>query len=111
MEIATAVRYSIPVIFLVSNNGSYYSVRKRVSTKADKEKFGQLPLIDWVGFAKSIGAEGYLVSDSSQMDHAIEKALASVKPFIIDLRTHPEEPFSDEITLPEGLWPNIHRND
>mgnify|MGYP000111787580 CR=1 FL=1 len=107
MEIATAARYSIPVIFLVSNNGSYASVHNRVQIKSAKGKLGKLPLIDWCEFAKSIGADGCVVSKSSELDHAIERALNSSKPFVIDLRTHPEEPFSETITVPNGSWPDI----
>lgn len=107
MEIATAVRYSVPIIYLVSNNASYSSIKKRVQLKSVKEQIGKLPLIDWSEFAKSIGADGCVVSKPNQIDKAIEKALKSKCPFIIDLRSHPEEPFSDNITIPEEVWPEI----
>lgn len=107
MEIATAARYSVPIIYLVSNNASYSSVQKRVQLTTAKEQLGKLPLIDWSEFAKSIGADGCIVSKPDQIDQAIEQALKSKCPFVIDLRTNPEETFCDNITIPEYVWPDI----
>ena len=104
-EIATAARYRLPVIILVSNNGTYYTTRKRARSETAKQKLGELPMIDWVEYARSLGADGHIVTHPSEFDNAVSLALKSEKPFVIDLRTHPQEPFSSDLTLPAGPWP------
>lgn len=109
MEIATAARYSIPVIYLVSNNSAYQSPFQRASGQAVKDKIGSLPLINWADFARSIGAEGCVVDSPEKLEIALQNAMVSSKPYIIDLRTHPGEPFPETITLPGSAWPDIKR--
>ena len=106
MEIATAVRYCLPIIYVISNNAGYYSILKRAKTASIKEKLGKLPLINWAEFANSIGAKGAIVSRPSELEGVFREALVSEKPYIIDLRTHPEEPISKFVKIPRKAWPD-----
>jgi len=106
MEIATAARYSIPVIFIISNNASYHTIQKRMQTNNEKGILGKLPLVDWVGIATSLGVEGQIVTNLLAVEQTILYALSLNKPYVIDLRTHPEETFNSANTIPDGLWPD-----
>jgi acetolactate synthase I/II/III large subunit len=105
-EIATAARYRLPVIFLVSNNRTYCSIRKRAGSENVASKLGDIPAINWADYARSLGAEGYTVNHGSELTIAVSLAKKSEIPFVIDLRTHPGEPFPAGSTLPPGLWPD-----
>lgn len=85
-EIETAVRYDIPIISLVFNNNSYGTIRmhqemhypeKVIATDLGKVKFAD--------FAKSVGANGYSVDTAEAFEKALEDALASKKPSVIEI--------------------------
>lgn len=104
MEIATAVRYRLPILYLVSNNCSYSVLKQRASARFGETDIGRLPLIDWSGFARSIGAEGCVVTDEKEMDPVFERAKMAKGPFIIDFRMQTAETLSCEITIPERAY-------
>jgi acetolactate synthase I/II/III large subunit len=88
MEIATAARYRVPVIFVVSNNSALGNVYLR----ARKENEGAaemtlLPDVDWAAFGRVLGAEGVRVEAPQDLAAALEAALAARGPFVIDAVT------------------------
>ncbi len=107
MEIATAARYSLPIIYIISNNGVYQSPYNRARTKKAAETIGKLPLVDWAAFGKTLGADGCIVSRPDELGPAVEAAIKTTIPYIIDLRTDPNEALPNHITMPEGVWPEI----
>ena len=87
MEIQTAARYLVHVIFLVINNSAlgnvYLTARK---TSAEGAELTTLPTHDWVMFARSLGADGVRVESPAELPDAFKKALVATGPFIIDAR-------------------------
>lgn len=88
MEIATAARYQIPVLFVVSNNSSLGNVWLR----ARKENVGAaemtlLPTVDWAAFGRVLGAGGARVESPHDLGAAIRTALASPGPYVLDVVT------------------------
>ena len=96
-ELATAVTYKIPVVIVLMNNGVLGMVRqwqtlffgKRYSNTVLERK------TDFVQLAKAFGAEGALAETPVEFKRALEEALKSGKPTVIDARID-----KDEMVLP-----------
>lgn len=85
-ELATAVRYNIPLIIIIMNNGVLGMVRQWQSFFFEN-RYSQTTLerqTDFVKFAESFGAVGYRAFTRAEMQEAVTKALAEEKPVIID---------------------------
>jgi acetolactate synthase-1/2/3 large subunit len=90
-ELATAVQYNAPAIFLVINNGMYGTIRMH----QEKQYPGRVSGTDLVNphfaaYARSFGAVGEIVEDTAQFAPALERSLASGKPAVIELRLDPQ---------------------
>lgn len=91
-ELATAVQYGAPCIVIVVNNGMYGTIRMhqekrfpgRVSATAIHNP-------DFVAMAHSFGAYGELVESADQFEAAFERARASGRPALLELRTDPRQ--------------------
>lgn len=92
MEIGTAVRYSLPLVVLVFNNGCYLLEKHRM------EKNNMYPLgvdliqPDLVSLAQSLGAQGLRVENPSQLIPVLNKALSGNKTVLVDIITNREKP-------------------
>jgi acetolactate synthase I/II/III large subunit len=88
MEIHTAARYNIPVIFVLFNNGAHGNPQLR-GRKIGKfeEEFLSLPIHDWAKFAEALGVTGFTVTDPEQLKPVFTQALALKKPVLVDVRT------------------------
>ena len=93
-ELATAVVYDIPVIVAVMNNGWLGMVRQWQELFHD-ERYSQTHLNaqipDYVKLAEAFGAVGFRAENEAEVDVAIQAALASGKPAVIDFRIDHEE--------------------
>lgn len=93
IEIMTAAHYKIPIILVVSNNAALGKVYMRSkNTNETSKNLTLLPQGDWVGFAKSLGADGFKVEHPKDLQKAFEFALASKGPFVIDVMTKRDVP-------------------
>jgi acetolactate synthase-1/2/3 large subunit len=88
MEVQTAARYGLPIIYVVLNNGALGNVWLRA------REFGPLPSEltsipdhDWAGFARALGAEGLTVIDPAQLEETFRRALAANGTVLIDVKT------------------------
>jgi acetolactate synthase-1/2/3 large subunit len=98
MELRTAVRYEIPLIVVVINNEALGNVYLRLLDNGQKtvaEKIASIkPRVDWVAFAKSVGADGTTVEEPGKLEAAYQKAFEFVKesnnkrPYVIDVICH-----------------------
>ncbi|WP_134704241.1 thiamine pyrophosphate-binding protein [Ammoniphilus sp. YIM 78166] len=85
-DMETAVRENIPVINIVLNNFCYGNTRDRQKTAHQGRYIGiHYQNIDFAQFARLLGAHGERVESADQLDQAIERAIASGKPAIIDV--------------------------
>jgi len=91
-ELATAVHYDLPVIVLVSNNGTYGTIRMHQEREYPGRVSGtDLTNPDFAAFARSFGAFGATVTRTEEFPAAFEAARNCGKPAVIDLRTSPRE--------------------
>ena len=85
-EIATAVRYNIPVVQVVINNHVLGMVRQW-QTLFYEERYSATILndaVDFVKLAEAMGAEGIRVTKKEELAPALEKALSLGRPVVLD---------------------------
>ena len=96
-ELATAVRYNVPVVVVIMNNGVLGMVRQWQTLFYDKHYSNSVleRKTDFAAFAKSFGADGEIVTTPEQLDAALGRAFAYEGPYIIDCKID-----KDEFVLP-----------
>lgn len=98
-EINTAVKYNIPAIWIVLNDGYYNMCRQGNALQKMKDVDCGIPQVDFANLAQSLGAEGMTAIDEPSLREAFQKALHSQRPTLIDVRIDPEvvPPFGQRI--------------
>ena len=97
----TAASHSIPVLYIISNNGAYGIVAGAFGgADAEMKRTGEyrgvvLDNIDPVKLAEGFGVEGMLADDESKIADAIEHGLKTVE--------EEKRPFLLNVSLPLGL--------
>jgi len=87
LDVQTAARYGLPIIYVVLNNNALGNVWLRA------HQYGQLPSAlttipdhDWAGFARALGAQGLTVEDPAALGATFGKALAANTTVLIDVK-------------------------
>ncbi|MBW9058060.1 thiamine pyrophosphate-binding protein [Agrobacterium pusense] len=90
-EFITAVRYGLPIITLLVNNGTYGTIRMHQEREYPGRVSGtDLVNPDFNAFAKAYGGHGETVERTQDFAAAFERARASGKPAIIEVKLDPE---------------------
>ncbi len=90
-ELATAVQYGAQVLFVVVNNGMYGTIRMHQERDYPARVYGTaLSNPDFSALAQAYGAYGEAVATTDQFAPAFERAIASGKPALLELRLDPE---------------------
>ena len=103
-DLETAVREGLPVICVVVNNFAYGNTRDRQRIAHGGRYLGVFygnP--DFAAFARLLGAHGERVEKSGDLPGAIDRAVASGKPAVIDVVQDSQE------GLPPGMVPPAAR--
>lgn len=101
MEVQTAARFGLPVIYVVSNNQALGNVWLRMRKLGPEAmRLNETVDHDWAGFARALGAEGETVRKADELVPALERALESNKTVVIDVKTDraaatPVEPYAE----------------
>jgi benzoylformate decarboxylase len=90
----TAARESLAVVYVIFNNGSYRILKQRThglkGFSAEDDVYVGMdldrPSIDYVGLAKALGVPGEHVEKTADVGKALERALRSRGPYLIDVR-------------------------
>ncbi len=100
MEIATAVNYGVPVVWVVFNDS-------RLNMIYQGESLQGMPGVsdyefrdtDFAAIARALGAEGYAVGRPGEVGPALDAALACGRPALVDVRIDRDElsPIKDRI--------------
>lgn len=99
MELHTAAREGVPIVVALLDNQSYGNIYYRAHAMGPgPERLTDIPGVDWVAFARSVGAAGERVDEPAQIAGALQRALASERPYLLDLRTDKTVP------TPVGAW-------
>jgi acetolactate synthase-1/2/3 large subunit len=92
--VATAVEYNIPVTWIVWNNFGYVSIRdlqvgafgqRPLATMFVREASGESFSPDFALLARSYGAQGIRVESPRDLGDALETALESGRPTVVDV--------------------------
>jgi len=90
-ELATAVQYNAPAIFVVVNNGMYGTIRMHQEKHYPGRVSGTaLRNPDFAAYARSFGCVGELVEDTAQFGPAFQRCVASGQPALIEVRIDPQ---------------------
>ncbi|MCM3570387.1 sulfoacetaldehyde acetyltransferase [Neobacillus mesonae] len=118
-EVSTAVSENIPVVACVFNNGAWCAEKKNQVDFYNNHFIGaDIQNPDFAEVARSMGAVGIRVEKPEEVGPAIQKAIESNKPTVIDIQvdgTQLAPPFrKDALKLPTRLLPKYahldHRN-
>jgi acetolactate synthase-1/2/3 large subunit len=90
-ELATAVQHDLPIIVLVVNNGMYGTIRMHQEREYPGRTIGtDLANPDFAALARAYGAVGETIEHTVDFAPAFERALASGRPALLELRLDPE---------------------
>ncbi|NER32367.1 MAG: thiamine pyrophosphate-binding protein, partial [Symploca sp. SIO1C4] len=84
-EVSTAVRYQIPAVWIILNDGGYNMCKQGSMMQGFRGMDVEIPQADFARFACSMGADGIRVERESDLQAALEKAMASTGPFVVDI--------------------------
>jgi pyruvate oxidase len=104
-DFATAVKYKLPVKIFIFNNGKLGLIQMEQEAGAGNPEYQtDLHNPDYAAYAKICGGEGYTVKESHELEPAIQSALGSAQPCIINVFVNPEElTMPPEITIKEAM--------
>ena len=91
--VATAVEYDLDVTWVIWNNGGYISIRDlqlahwghEYGTTFRRERRGEAYTPDFVGLARSMGAEAVRVTDAAKLEAALNQALVTPRPYVVEV--------------------------
>jgi acetolactate synthase-1/2/3 large subunit/sulfoacetaldehyde acetyltransferase len=91
-EFSTAVQYNLPVVTVIMNNGIWGS-EKAYQRYAFDERYVGADVVNprFDKYAEIFGGAGFYVDRPEDIGNALEEALASGKPSIIEIPTDPDE--------------------
>ncbi|MEH2036727.1 scytonemin biosynthesis protein ScyA [Nostoc sp.] len=91
-EISTAVKYKIPAIWIVLNDARYNMCHQGMKILGLKGADATLPPTNFAMIARGMGAEAIVVVRESDIEAALEQAIASNVPFLIDVVIDADQP-------------------
>jgi acetolactate synthase-1/2/3 large subunit len=91
-ELETAARCGIPVIALIFNNQLYGTIRMHQEMHYPGRVIGtELGEVYFARLAEALGIEAERVHTNEECNRALKTALASGKPYVIEVMTNPEQ--------------------
>jgi thiamine pyrophosphate-dependent acetolactate synthase large subunit-like protein len=88
-EISTAVKYQIPAIWIVLNDARYNMCEQGMKMLGLQGADATMPETDFVMIARGMGADGVRVENEADVQAALEKAIASPGPYVVDVIIDP----------------------
>lgn len=91
-ELETAARYEIPVVALIFNNSLYGTIRMHQEMHYPERIIGtDLGQVDFAKLGEALGIQAARVHTNEEFDRALQEALSSGKPYVIEVMTNPEQ--------------------
>lgn len=88
-ELNTAVKYQIPAIWIVLNDGRYNMCEQGMKMLKLQGADATIPQVDFVAIARGMRADGIRVEKESEIEAALKSAIASPLPFVVDVLIDP----------------------
>lgn len=100
-EISTAVKYQIPVVWIILNDSRYNMCAQGMALLGFEGVDTEIATVptDFVAIAEGMGANGIRVKTETDLENGLEKALTSQVPFVVDVIIDPTQtaPFGNRI--------------
>ena len=91
-EITTAIEEKLTVVFVILNDSAYGMVKHGQKLTGAEPIAVDLPKVDFCAFAKSMGADAYLIESPEDLQNLDIKAIcAKSGPTLLDVRIDPDE--------------------
>ena len=91
-EISTAVQHQIPAVWIVLNDSLYNMCGQGSTMQGFKNMNVAIPQADFVKIAQGLGSDAIRVERESDIQPALEKAIVSSGPLVIDVVIDPTRP-------------------
>jgi thiamine pyrophosphate-dependent acetolactate synthase large subunit-like protein len=92
-ELATLVRYNLPVKIIVVKNHALNQVRWEQLVQFGYPEYAvELQPIDFAAFARACGAAGYTLDDPARAEPVLREAFAQPGPALVEAVVDPNEP-------------------
>ncbi|TVP61138.1 MAG: thiamine pyrophosphate-binding protein [Nodularia sp. (in: Bacteria)] len=91
-EISTAVKYNIPAVWIVLNDARYNMCHQGMKMLGLKGADADMPETNFAMIARGMGAEAVGVVRESDLEAALEQAIASNVPFLVDVVIDADQP-------------------
>ncbi|SMG64848.1 acetolactate synthase, partial [methanotrophic bacterial endosymbiont of Bathymodiolus sp.] len=98
-EIETALRYKIPIVIMIWNDGECGLVKWHQQRRIGRTGFVEFTNPDFVKYAESFGAKGYRVDSAEALLPTIQQAFADNTVVVIDVPVD----YSENMRLTEKL--------
>ena len=104
-EIATLVKYKLPVKVIVIKNNTLGQIKWEQMVFEGNPEFGvDLQPIDFAAYARACGAGGFTVDDPKNVEAVLREAFAHPGPALVEAVVDPNEPaMPGHVTL-EQAW-------
>jgi acetolactate synthase I/II/III large subunit len=89
-EIETAVRHAAPVIVVVFQNGLYGTIALHQAKSQGRLSAVGIGAVDFASWARGLGAAGFTIRSSRELEAAVSAALVEDRPSVLDIRTDPD---------------------
>jgi acetolactate synthase-1/2/3 large subunit len=88
-EVSTAVKYQLPTVWIVLNDGYYNMCNQGMTLLNMKGADAKLPDTNFSLIARGMGAEGIRVEAEAGLESALKKAMAATGPVVVDITIDP----------------------
>ncbi len=88
-EVSTAVRYRLPIVWIVLNDSSYGMVAHGMRDAGLRPVQTDIPPTNFMALARAMGADGTRVTAESEIERELRRAMASPDPFVVDVVVDP----------------------
>lgn len=90
-ELSTAAQYGAQAVWIILNDAAYGMCVDGLTTLGLSTAELEIPRVDFVGFARAVGADGIAVDAETELASALDQAMAADGPFVVDIRIDAEQ--------------------
>jgi acetolactate synthase I/II/III large subunit len=89
-ELETAVRYGVNILVVVFKNGMHGTIAMHQMRSAGRTAGTEIGQIDLATYARSLGAQGWSVSEEDDLDDVLRESLEAEGPALVEVVTDPD---------------------
>lgn len=103
-EVNTAVKYQAPAVWVVLNDGRYNMCEHGMMYLGFQGVDATIPQVDFAKVAQGMGADGIRIEREYDIQAALEKAMTSPSPFVVDVLIESTSPAPIGNRLDSLIW-------